>query len=46
MLAAVQANDYALLQGIFLIITVVTLAANYVIDLLYGVIDPRTRVTD
>lgn len=46
MLMAVQGNDYALLQGIFLIITTVTLLANFVIDLLYGIIDPRTRVTD
>ena len=43
MLQAVQNNDYALMQGMFLIITVSVLAANLVVDLLYGVIDPRTR---
>ncbi|MGO1568822.1 MAG: ABC transporter permease [Brachybacterium sp.] len=43
MLQAVQNNDYALMQGMFLIITVAVLAANLVVDLLYGVIDPRTR---
>jgi len=41
---AVQNDDYALMQGIFLVITLSVLAANFVIDLLYGVIDPRTRV--
>lgn len=43
MLQAVQNNDYALMQGLFLIITVSVLAANLVVDLLYGIIDPRTR---
>ncbi|UED87707.1 ABC transporter permease [Streptomyces profundus] len=44
LLQAVQNSDYALMQGIFLVITVAVLAANLVVDLLYGVIDPRTRV--
>ncbi len=43
LLQAVQNNDYALMQGIFLVITVTVLGANLVVDLLYGVIDPRTR---
>ncbi|RMI39601.1 ABC transporter permease [Streptomyces triticirhizae] len=44
LLSAVQNSDYALMQGIFLVITVAVLGANLVIDLLYGAIDPRTRV--
>jgi peptide/nickel transport system permease protein len=44
LLQAVENNDYALMQGIFLVITVAVLGANLVVDLLYGVIDPRTRV--
>jgi peptide/nickel transport system permease protein len=43
LLQAVQNNDYALMQAIFLVITVAVLAANLAVDLLYGVIDPRTR---
>ena len=43
LLQAVQSNDYALMQGIFLIITVTVLVVNLIIDLLYGIIDPRTR---
>lgn len=40
---AVQAQDYALMQGVFLIITVTVLMANFLMDLLYGFIDPRAR---
>nr|WP_240896035.1 ABC transporter permease [Kineococcus siccus] len=43
LLQAVSSNDYALMQGIFLIITVSVLGANLLVDLLYAVIDPRTR---
>jgi peptide/nickel transport system permease protein len=37
----VQNSDYALMQGIFLVITVAVLGANLAVDLLYGVLDPR-----
>ena len=40
---AVANNDYALMQGVFLVITLSVLGANLIVDLLYGVIDPRTR---
>lgn len=43
MITAVQGNDYALMQGLFLVITVAVLAANFIMDLVYGFIDPRTR---
>jgi peptide/nickel transport system permease protein len=43
LLSAVTNNDYALMQGIFLFITLAVLGANLVVDLLYGIIDPRTR---
>lgn len=42
-LLAVSNNDYALMQGLFLVITVAVLGANLIVDLLYGFIDPRTR---
>lgn len=45
LLQAVQSNDYALMQGIFLIITVTVLAANLLVDLLYGLVDPRIRTS-
>ena len=40
---AVINDDYSLMQGIFLVITLTVLAANLLVDLLYAVIDPRTR---
>ncbi|MDO0568733.1 ABC transporter permease, partial [Escherichia coli] len=36
LLSAVTNNDYALMQGIFLFITLAVLGANLVVDLLYG----------
>ena len=43
LLSAVQDSDYALLQGIFLIITFAVLAANLIADFVYVFLDPRTR---
>ena len=43
LLDAVQNNDYALMQGVFLVITLAVLGANLLVDLLYAIIDPRTR---
>lgn len=43
LLSAVSNNDYALMQGIFLYITLAVLGANFVVDIFYGFIDPRTR---
>lgn len=43
LLEAVQNDDYALAQGIFLVITFAVLITNLIVDLLGGVLDPRTR---
>jgi peptide/nickel transport system permease protein len=40
---AVINDDYPLIQGIFLVITLTVLAANLLVDLLYVLIDPRIR---
>lgn len=40
---AVGAKDYPLLQGIFLVITLSVLVANLLADLVYLLLDPRTR---
>jgi peptide/nickel transport system permease protein len=40
---AVTSNDYALMQAIFLVITVAVLVANFCVDLLYLWLDPRVR---
>jgi len=41
--SAVGAKDYPLIQGIFLIITLSVLVANLFADLVYLMLDPRTR---
>lgn len=43
-LQAISASDLFLLQGIFLFIVIGVLVANFVIDIVYVLIDPRTRV--
>jgi peptide/nickel transport system permease protein len=40
---AVDNEDYPLMQGVFLVITLAVLAANLLADLCYGALDPRTR---
>ncbi|AEJ62058.1 ABC-type transporter, integral membrane subunit [Spirochaeta thermophila DSM 6578] len=42
-LAAIQNKDYFLLQGCFLFIIIGVLLANFFIDVIYILIDPRTR---
>ena len=43
LLQAVLNEDYPLIQGIFLVITLTVLAANLIADVVYLVLDPRTR---
>src|SRR5580698_8567554 len=43
LLNAVQSQDYPLIQGIFLCITLGVLVANLLADLVYLALDPRTR---
>jgi peptide/nickel transport system permease protein len=40
---AVIGQDYPLMQALFLMITVSVLVANFLVDVLYGLLDPRTR---
>ena len=40
---AVGAKDYPLMQGIFLVITLSVLLANFLADVAYLLLDPRTR---
>ena len=43
LLNAVNSRDYPLMQGIFLMITLTVLLANFVVDVLYVLLDPRAR---
>jgi len=43
-LQAIQNEDYFLLQGCFLFIIIGVLLANFAIDVVYVLVDPRTRI--
>ena len=43
LLKAVQGRDYPLMQGVFLMITLAVLAANFIADICYVLLDPRAR---
>lgn len=36
-------NDYPVMQGTFFLLSVVTIFANLIVDLIYGLLDPRIR---
>ncbi len=42
---AIENNDYFLLQGIFIFIVMGVLIANFIIDLVFITVDPRTRLS-
>ncbi|MFZ6026994.1 MAG: ABC transporter permease [Chloroflexota bacterium] len=42
-LSAVMGGDYPLISATALIITVMVLVANFIIEILYGIIDPRIK---
>lgn len=46
LLDATNAKDYALMQGVFLVITISVLVANILADIAYAFLDPRTRQTE
>ena len=41
LVSAVAQNDYPLAQGAFFVITIVLIAMNLAVDLVYGLLDPR-----
>lgn len=46
LIQAVNANDYPLMMGCFLVITVTLIVAVFIADLTYGLIDPRISAGD
>ncbi|CAM5399285.1 ABC transporter permease [Niallia circulans] len=41
---SVERRDYAVIQGVVLFVTFIYVLINLIVDLLYGVIDPRVRL--
>lgn len=46
LLSATNAKDFALMQGIFLVLVLAVLIANILADIAYAILDPRTRQTE
>jgi len=40
------ARDYPVIQGQLLLMTLATLGANLLVDIIYGIVDPRVREAD
>jgi len=43
MVEAIKRSDYFLIQGCFLFLIIMVLAANFIIDIVYMLVDPRVR---
>ncbi len=43
---AIQMRDYPIVQNLVMLIAVVTVVINFLVDLLYAVLDPRIRYAD
>lgn len=43
-ISSVERRDYAVIQGTVLLITVTYVLLNLIVDLLYGIVDPRVRL--
>jgi peptide/nickel transport system permease protein len=44
-LSAVRSQDYPLISATTLVLTLMVLTANFIIEILYGIIDPRIKAT-
>jgi peptide/nickel transport system permease protein len=45
MLMAIHSQDFPLISGCTMIVTITVLAANFLVDVICGIIDPRIRLT-
>lgn len=43
-LNSIERRDYAVIQGVVLVVTLIYVAINLAVDLLYGAVDPRVRL--
>jgi ABC-type dipeptide/oligopeptide/nickel transport system permease component len=44
MLAAITSRDLPVIQGVVLLVAVIFVLTNLVVDVLYGVVNPKVRV--
>jgi len=43
---AILWRDYPIVQNLVMIIAIVVIASNLIVDVLYGILDPRVRYGD
>jgi len=43
---AIRWRDYPIVQNLVMLIAIVVVSANFIVDMLYAVFDPRIRYTD
>jgi peptide/nickel transport system permease protein len=43
---AIRWRDYPIVQNLVMLIAIVVVSANFIVDMLYAVFDPRIRFTD
>jgi oligopeptide transport system permease protein len=41
--SSVTARDYSVVMGLTVLLSIIIILANMVVDILYGILDPRTR---
>ena len=46
LITSISNRDYPVVQGILVLIAALIIIINFVVDLLYGRIDPRIRIKD
>ena len=44
LLSSINTRDYPVMQGVFLVITIAVILANFLADFVYGWLDPRIRI--
>jgi peptide/nickel transport system permease protein len=44
LVSAIHNRDYAVIQGVILLISIIFVVVNMVVDLLYAVLNPRIRL--
>ena len=42
-ITAVNARDFSVVMGLTVLLSVIVIIANLAVDILYGILDPRTR---
>jgi peptide/nickel transport system permease protein len=44
LIGAINARDFAIMQGVVLFVAAGFVLINFVVDMLYGILDPRIRL--